>query len=169
MSRVIVCSLLAVLSAASAIPAKAGVYTSLINCEQVAASNAKADKWRASVPPRWQPSNINEAVNYINESPWCSMVSKGANHYVILGSTTDGGTMNLGLQIHSDFKPPHYFPSMMDYKVAMKLCYAPADLVMMPDASVIRQWVTGRNAGKECLIMAMPPLGKLHSQGMKGR
>lgn len=147
----------------------AGVYTSLVNCEQVKASNNKADKWRALVPPRWQPSNINEAVNYINESPWCSMMPRGANHYVIIGATTDGGTMNLGLQIHKDFKPPHYFPSMMDYKVAMKLCYAPADLVLMPDATVTRTWVTGRNAGKECLIMAMPPTGKLHSQGIKGR
>ena len=150
-------------------PAFAGVYTSLVNCEQVAASNNKADKWRASKPPRWLPSNITEAAEYINESPWCTMLPKGGNHWVVLGSTTEGTTMNLGLQIHGDFKPPHYFPSMMDYRVAMRLCYAPADLTMMPDASVIRQWVTGRNAGHECLIMAMPPVGKLHSQGLKGR
>lgn len=152
-----------------AAPSFAGVYTSLVNCEQVVASNNLADKWRASKPPRWQPSTINEAVEYINESPWCTMMPRGANHWVVMGSTTEGTTMNLGLQIHSDFKPPHYFPSMMDYKVAMRLCYAPADLVLMPDASVVRQWKTGRNAGKECLIMAVPPIGKLHSQGMKGK
>lgn len=150
-------------------PVFAGVYTSLVNCEQVAASNNKADKWRASRPLRWLPSDITEASLYINESPWCTMMPKGSNHWVVLGSTTEGTTMNLGLQIHGDFKPPHYFPSMMDYKVAMRLCYAPADLVMMPDASVIRKWVTGKNAGKECLIMAVQPIGKLHSQGMKGR
>ena len=152
-----------------AAPSFAGAYTSLVNCEQVVASNNKADKWRASKPPRWQPSNISEAAEYINESPWCTMMPRGANHWVIMGSTTEGTVMNLGLQIHSEFKPPHYFPSMMDYKVAMRLCYAPADLTLMPDNFVIRKWVTGRNAGHECMIMAVPPIGKLHSQGMKGR
>jgi len=147
----------------------AGIYSSLINCEQVKASNNKADKWRELVPPRWLPSSIGEAIAYINESPWCTMVSQGQNHYVVLGSTTDGGTMNLGLQIHGDFKPPHYFPSMRDYRVAMRLCYAPADLTLMPEGFAVRAWVSGKNAGHECLIFAMPHVGKLHSQGREGR
>ena len=152
-----------------AAPAYAGVYTSLLNCEQVKASNNKADKWRDSVPLRWLPQNIGEAVDYINASPWCSMYEKSSNHYVVVGATTDGGTLPLGLGIHGVFKPPHYFPSMSDYRTAMKLCSMPADLALMPDGHVIRTWVSGKNAGHECFITANIGIGKMHSQGVKGK
>lgn len=145
--------------------ANATTYTSLKNCEQVVASNNRTDNWRDRFPSTWLPSNIGEAAEAIDSSPWCSLVNREENHFYVVGHTTDGGVLPLGLRLHKQFKPPHLVPLLADFKRAMKVCFAPADLFVMPEGFVIRQWQTGHMAGKRCRVSVLFT-GKLHSEGM---
>lgn len=142
----------------------ASMYTALTTCEEVPASNNHTIKWENT--NKLFPNSFKDAVNSVNDTSWCSMIPTPESHWKIISHTSDGKVLNLPILIHPDWKGKELF-NRMEWGKIKNYCYAPGDLLLMGEI-VTRFWVTNRNAGKPCRIMASPKR-RMHSEGMGGK